>query len=74
MKKFLAKAGTRIRDRWVPRKLIKVCTEKLYIQGEVCGLLIKKRKKPATVIVDKKSHRKSKKFSRAGCRPTLLDS
>ena len=37
-KKFLANAGTRTRDRWVPRKPIKVCTKKWYMQGAVCGL------------------------------------
>ena len=45
--KFLAKAGTRTRDRWVHRKPIKICTKKRYIHDEVCGLT----KKIATVIV-----------------------
>ena len=45
-KKFLAEAGTRTRNHWVPPKLIKVCTKKWYIQGELCGLT----KKIATVI------------------------
>ena len=37
-RKSLAKARTRTRDRSVPAKPIKVCVEKWYIQGELCGL------------------------------------
>ena len=44
-KKFLAKARTRIRDRWVSsRKPIEICTKKWNIHDEACGLT-KKRKK-----------------------------
>ena len=50
LQKILAKAGTLTRDRWIPRKPIKVGTIKWYIQVEVCGLT-KKEKKLATVIV-----------------------
>ena len=49
-KKFLAKARSRTRDRWVHRKASKVCTKKWYIHDEVC-CLTKKRKELATVIV-----------------------
>ena len=37
-RKFLAEAGTQTRDRWVPPKVIQVCTKNWYIQGELCGL------------------------------------
>ena len=47
-KKFLAKARTGTRDRWVHRKPSKVCTKKWYIHDEVCGLT---KKELATVIV-----------------------
>ena len=47
LEKFQTKAGTRTRDRWVPRKPIKVCTKKWCMHNEVCGLT----KKLATVIV-----------------------
>ena len=44
LKKFLAKARTRTRDRCVRRKPSKVCTKKWYIHDEVCGLTEKKGK------------------------------
>ena len=49
-KKFLVKARTRNRDRWVHSKASKICTKMWYIRDKVCGLTKKKEKKLATVI------------------------
>ena len=48
-KKFLAKARSQTRDRWVHRKPSKLCTKKWYIHDEVCGLTKKKEKQDGNV-------------------------